>query len=396
MDYKDISLEDLKKSNIEEAETQLDTKKEAEEIKEVVDTMSPEDREKVDKIKKEINITDSALAIEYGVGAQKNLSEFSESILSNVRNKDSGEVGELLTELMGEIESLEVDKLDEKKGLFSNLPFVKDFQKRIDNVMKKYDSVSESIDKIELKLEDSRTGLVKDIAVFDQLYDKNIDFFKEIQYHIVAGEEVIKETRETVIPRLRQEAIESGEQMDAQIVKDFEDSINRFEKKVHDLKLSKTMAIQTAPQIRLIQNNDKLLVDKIQTAILNTIPLWKSQMVIALGLRNQQDALKLQREVSDTTNKLLRKNSEMLKENTTGVLEESERGIIDLETLQQVNEDLITTIEEGIEIQRQGRQKRLMAERELLKLEENLKQTLLKTIDDDRRNGEREKIEEGN
>lgn len=396
MDYKDISLEDLKKSNIEEAETQLDTKKEAEEIKEVVDTMSPEDREKVDKIKKEINITDSALAIEYGVGAQKNLSEFSESILSNVRNKDSGEVGELLTELMGEIESLEVDKLDEKKGLFSNLPFVKDFQKRIDNVMKKYDSVSESIDKIELKLEDSRTGLVKDIAVFDQLYDKNIDFFKEIQYHIVAGEEVIKETRETVIPRLRQEAIESGEQMDAQIVKDFEDSINRFEKKVHDLKLSKTMAIQTAPQIRLIQNNDKLLVDKIQTAILNTIPLWKSQMVIALGLRNQQDALKLQREVSDTTNKLLRKNSEILKENTTGVLEESERGIIDLETLQQVNEDLITTIEEGIEIQRQGRQKRLMAERELLKLEENLKQTLLKTIDDDRRNGEREKIEEGN
>lgn len=396
MDYKDISLEDLKKSNIEEAETQLDTKKEAEEIKEVVDTMSPEDREKVDKIKKEINITDSALAIEYGVGAQKNLSEFSESILSNVRNKDSGEVGELLTELMGEIESLEVDKLDEKKGLFSNLPFVKDFQKRIDNVMKKYDSVSESIDKIELKLEDSRTGLVKDIAVFDQLYDKNIDFFKEIQYHIVAGEEVIKETRETVIPRLRQEAIESGEQMDAQIVKDFEDSINRFEKKVHDLKLSKTMAIQTAPQIRLIQNNDKLLVDKIQTAILNTIPLWKSQMVIALGLRNQQDALKLQREVSDTTNKLLRKNSEILKENTTGVLEESERGIIDLETLQQVNEDLITTIEEGIEIQRQGRQKRLMAERELLKLEENLKQTLLKTIDDDRRNGEREKIEERN
>lgn len=385
MDYKDISLKDLAASSAQKVEVALDTQKETEIIEEKVQELSLEDRKRVDDIKKEINLTDSALAVEFGVGAQKHLSEFSGNILSNVRNKDSGEIGELLTDLMGEIKSLEVDELGEKKGFLQNLPFFKDVQKKMDNIMVKYDTVESSINKIEDKLEQSRTGLIKDIVVFDQLYDKNIDYFKEIQYHIVAGEEVLRETREEVIPRLRQEAIDSGEQMDAQLVKDFEDSLNRFEKKVHDLKLSKTMAIQTAPQIRLIQNNDKLLVDKIQTAILNTIPLWKSQMVIALGLYNQQEALKLQREVSDTTNELLRRNSELLKQNTKGVLEESERGIIDLETLQKVNEDLITTIEEGIMIQREGRQKRLLAEQELLKLEENLKQTLLRTMDDERR-----------
>ncbi len=385
MDYKDISLKDLAKSNAQREEVALDTQKETEIIEEKVQELSPEDRKRVEDIKKEINLTDSSLAVEFGVGAQKHLSEFSGNILSNVRNKDSGEIGELLTDLMGEIKSLEVDELGEKKGFLQNLPFFKDVQKKMDNIMVKYDTVESSINKIETKLEQSRTGLVKDIVVFDQLYEKNLDYFKEIQYHIVAGEEVLRETREEVIPRLRQEAIESGEQMDAQLVKDFEDNLNRFEKKIHDLKLSKTMAIQAAPQIRLIQNNDKLLVDKIQTAILNTIPLWKSQMVIALGLYNQQEALKLQREVSDTTNELLRRNSEMLKQNTTGVLEESERGIIDLETLQKVNEDLIATIEEGIIIQREGRQKRLLAEQELLKLEEKLKQTLLRTMEDERK-----------
>lgn len=384
MDYKNISLEDLAKSSNKQEETQLDVKQEQEIIEQKVILLTPEEREKVDKIKNEINLTDSALSIEYGVGAQKNLSEFSGNILSNVRNKDSGEVGALLTDLMGEIKSLEIDELGEKKGFLSNLPFFKDIEKRMDTILRKYDTVENSIDKIELQLETARTGLVKDIAVFDQLYEKNLEYFKDLEFYILAGEEVVEETRNEVIPRLRQEAIDSGEQMDAQLVKDFEDTLNRFEKKVHDLKLSKTMAIQAAPQIRLIQNNDKLLVDKIQTAILNTIPLWKSQMVIALGLHNQNEALKLQREVSDTTNELLRRNSELLKDNTKAVLEESERGIIDLETLQKVNEDLITTIEEGIMIQKEGRQKRILAEQELLRLENNLKETLLKNYDMDR------------
>lgn len=381
MDYKNISLEDLAKSReIKEVKevTALDVKEEAEIIEEKIETLSPEERQKVDKIKANINLMDSTLATEYGVGAQRGLSEFSTSILNNVRNKDTGEVGDLLSNLMGEIKSLEVEEIGEKKGFFSNLPFIKEGRKKVETVLAKYDTVENSIGKIELKLEQSRTSLIKDITVFDQLYEKNIDYFKDLQAYIVAGEEVVAETRDEVIPRLRDEAIKSGEQMDAQLIKDFEDTLNRFEKKVYDLKLSKAMAIQAAPQIRLIQNNDKLLVDKIQTAILNTIPLWKSQFIIAIGLQNQQEALKMQREVSDTTNQLLRRNSELLKDNTTAVLEESERGIIDVETLQKVNEDLINTIEEGIQIQREGRQKRLLAEKELLKLEENLKQTLLK------------------
>lgn len=381
MDYKSISLEDLAKSReIKEVKevTALDVKEEAEIIEEKIETLSPEERQKVDKIKANINLMDSTLATEYGVGAQRGLSEFSTSILNNVRNKDTGEVGDLLSNLMGEIKSLEVEEIGEKKGFFSNLPFIKEGRKKVETVLAKYDTVENSIGKIELKLEQSRTSLIKDITVFDQLYEKNIDYFKDLQAYIVAGEEVVAETRDEVIPRLRDEAIKSGEQMDAQLIKDFEDTLNRFEKKVYDLKLSKAMAIQAAPQIRLIQNNDKLLVDKIQTAILNTIPLWKSQFIIAIGLQNQQEALKMQREVSDTTNQLLRRNSELLKDNTTAVLEESERGIIDVETLQKVNEDLINTIEEGIQIQREGRQKRLLAEKELLKLEENLKQTLLK------------------
>lgn len=384
MDYKDISLKDLAKAREASAENEIideeiDTKEEAEIIEKKLMNLSPEDREKVDKIKSEINLMDSSLSINYGVGAQKALSEFSGSILTNVRNKDSGEVGKLLTELMVEVKSLEINDLGEKKGFFSNLPFVKDGKKKMDVLLAKYDSVDGSIEKIQDRLDTARTGLVRDITIFDQLYDKNFLYFKDIQAYIVAGEEVIADTKDNVLPRLRDEAAASGDQMDAQLVKDFEDTLNRFEKKVYDLKLSKAMAIQAAPQIRLIQNNDKLLVDKIQTAMLNTIPLWKSQVLIAIGLQNQDQALKLQREISDTTNELLRKNSKMLRENTKEVLKESERGIVDLETLKVVNQDLIKTLEEGILIQRDGRKKRLEAERDLAQLEDQLRAALLKT-----------------
>ncbi len=383
MDYKDISLKDLAKAKEASGENELaveeiDVKEESEIIERKVMTLSPEDRERVDKIKKEINLMDSSLSINYGVGAQKALSEFSGSILTNVRNKDSGEVGKLLTELMVEVKSLEINELGEKKGIFSNLPFVKDGKKKMDVLLAKYDSVDGSIEKIQDRLDSARTDLVRDITVFDQLYDKNFQYFKDIQAYIVAGEEVIADTKDNVLPRLREEAAASGDQMDAQLVKDFEDTLNRFEKKVYDLKLSKAMAIQAAPQIRLIQNNDKLLVDKIQTAMLNTIPLWKSQVLIAIGLQNQDQALKLQREISDTTNELLKKNSKMLRENTKEVLKESERGIVDLETLKVVNQDLIKTLEEGILIQRDGRKKRLEAERDLAQLEDQLRAALLK------------------
>lgn len=396
MDYKDISLKDLAKAKEASAENEIideeiDIKEESEIIERKVMTLSPEDREKVDKIKSEINLMDSSLSINYGVGAQKALSEFSGSILTNVRNKDSGEVGKLLTELMVEVKSLEINELGEKKGIFSNLPFVKDGKKKMDVLLAKYDSVDGSIEKIQDRLDTARTDLVRDITVFDQLYDKNFLYFKDIQAYIVAGEEVIADTKDNVLPRLRNEAAESGDQMDAQLVKDFEDTLNRFEKKVYDLKLSKAMAIQAAPQIRLIQNNDKLLVDKIQTAMLNTIPLWKSQVLIAIGLQNQDQALKLQREISDTTNELLRKNSKMLRENTKEVLKESERGIVDLETLKVVNQDLIKTLEEGILIQRDGRKKRLEAERDLAQLEDQLRTALLKNYSLDSGSGGEDK-----
>ena len=236
------------------------------------------------------------------------------------------------------------------------------------------------IDQIEHELEQARMAMLKDITVFDGLFEKNLEYFRDLQVYIVAGEEKLAELRDQTIPALRAEAQAKGDAMSAQVVRDFEDTVNRFEKKVYDLKLSKTIAIQTAPQIRLIQNNDKVLVDKIQTAILSTIPLWKSQIVIALGLERQKNVLELQRSVTDATNELLTKNAELLRQNSVDVARESERGVVDLETLKKVNSDLITTIEETIKIQRQGREARLDAERELAGIEDQLKQTLLNAV----------------
>ena len=222
--------------------------------------------------------------------------------------------------------------------------------------------------------------MLKDITMFDGLYEKNLEYFRELQIYIAAGEEKLKELQEITLPQLHAEATAKGDAMSAQVVRDFEDTVNRFEKKIHDLKLSKTVAIQTAPQIRLIQNNDKMLVDKIQTAILSTIPLWKSQIVIALGLHRQESVLKMQRSVSDATNTLLTKNAELLRQNSTEVARESERGIVDLETLKKVNADLISTIEETIKIQQEGRAARQNAETELLSIEQKLKEALLTAI----------------
>ena len=243
--------------------------------------------------------------------------------------------------------------------------------------MAEYDKLSVQIDKIQGELDKARMSMMKDIVMFDTMYQRNLEYFKELQLYIKAGEEKILELQQHTIPKLRMEAVNSQNQMAVQVVSDFENAVSRFEKKVHDLKLSKTIAIQTAPQIRLIQNNDKVLVDKVQSAIYNTIPLWKSQIVIALGLSRQQKVLQMQREVTDTTNELLRRNAEMLKQNTIETARETERGIVDLETVKKVNEDLISTIEETIKIQKDGRERRKLAEAELVQIEDKLKQTLL-------------------
>lgn len=244
-------------------------------------------------------------------------------------------------------------------------------------MMAEYDKLSVQVDKIQAELDKARMLMLKDIVMFDTMYDKNVEYFKELQLYIKAGEEKIVELQTQTIPKLRMQAANSQNQMAVQLVSDFENAVSRFEKKVHDLKLSKTIAIQTAPQIRLIQNNDKVLVDKVQSAIFNTIPLWKSQIVIALGLSRQQKVLQMQREITNTTNELLRRNAEMLKQSTLETARETERGIVDIETVKKVNDDLISTIEETIKIQQEGRQKRKAAEAQLVQIEDRLKQTLL-------------------
>ena len=340
-----------------------------------VEELSPEQKARVEEVKNSIDLMDSQAALQYGVGAQRNISSFSDNILTQVRSKDSGYVGELMSDLVLKVKEVDVDGLDE--GFLDKLPFLKNTSRAVKKFMQRYEKLEVQIDRIQRDLEEARMQMLKDIAMFDGLYEKNLEYFRGLQVYIVAGEEKLRETREETLPRLRAEAQAKGDPMSAQVVRDFEDTVDRFEKKLHDLKLSKSIAIQTAPQIRLIQNNDKLLVDKIQTAILSTIPLWKGQIVIALGLARQQSALQMQRSVTDTTNELLQRNAELLKQNSLDVARESERGIVDLETLKKVNDDLISTIEETIQIQREGRAARQSAEAELAGIEQKLKDALL-------------------
>ena len=354
---------------------QIETKIEAQ-----IEMLTPEQKKRVSEIRDSIDLMDSQAAVPYGAGAQRNISGFADNILTQIRSKDSGYVGDMMSELMLKVKDVGVDKLGEK-SLLDRIPGFKDVSRSLKKFMQRYETLEVQIDRIEGELDKARMELLKDIGMFDSLYEKNLEYFRELQVYIVAGEEKIQEIRTETLPSLREQAREKGDPMSAQLVTDFEDTVNRFEKKVHDLKLSKTIAIQTAPQIRLIQNNDKLLVEKIQTAVLNTIPLWKSQIVIALGLSRQQSALKMQREVSDTTNALLKKNAELLKQNTIDVAKESERGIVDIETLKKVNADLIETIEETIKIQQEGHTARQSAETELAGIENQLKAVLLEARD---------------
>lgn len=379
----DISLDDLLKAKEREfnaqTQTQIQTVEPSKEIAKVTqqtEIISPEDRKRIDEIKNAIDLTDSQASVQYGVNAQRNIAEFSDTILNNIRSKDSGYVGELLSNLVVKVKGFEVD--GSNNGSFiKKIPILGSLVGKAQNMMAEYDKLSVQVDKIQGELDKARMVMLKDIVMFDTMYDKNVEYFKELQLYIKAGEEKIQELQTQTIPRLRQEAANSQNQMAVQLVSDFENAVSRFEKKVHDLKLSKTIAIQTAPQIRLIQNNDKVLVDKVQSAIFNTIPLWKSQIVIALGLSRQQKVLQMQREITNTTNELLRRNAEMLKQSTLETARETERGIVDIETVKKVNDDLISTIEETIKIQQEGRQKRKAAEAELVQIEDRLKQTLL-------------------
>lgn len=378
----EINLDDLLKAKkAQEGGAVESTGKEVvtvEQVTTAVETLSPEERAQIVKIKDELDLTDSTAVLAYGAPAQKKIAEFSNNVLSQVRTKDSGQVGELLQGLVAQVKGYDPEHGSSSGSFLKKIPIVGSLVEKAEDVKEGYTKLSVQVDRIQGGLEQAKLKMMKDIALFDNLYDQNLAYFKNLQLYIQAGEEKLKEMQEVTLPKLRAQAEASGDPMAVQVVADFEGSVQRFEKKVHDLKISKTIAIQTAPQIRLIQNNDKALVDRVQTAIYNTIPLWKNQMVIALGLKAQQDTLRLQQAVTNTTNELLKRNAEMLKENTIEVAKENERSIVDIETVREVNEKLISTIEDTLRIQQEGRQKRAAAEQELVKIEGRLRDTLLK------------------
>lgn len=337
-------------------------------------SFSEQDNLQIAKIKDEIDFMRNTDVLQYGSEAQGNISRFSDQILENVRAKDSGHVGELLSSLTSKVE--EFNEPTSKK-LVRSIPLVGRLVGKVDDVVNRYDKLSVQVSKISSELDASRTEMMKDIVFLDNMYHKNVEYFKTLCIYIEAGKQKIKEANEVTLPRLRSEASQSSNPLAMQVVSDFEETVARFEKKVHDLELSRTIALQTAPQIRLIQNNDKTLVERVNSTILNTIPLWKNQMVIALGLVNQQKALQMQKQVADATNNLLRKNAEMLKQNTLDTAKENERGIVDVATIEEVNNRLIETVHEVLKIQQEGRAQRQKAEGELLRIEENLKNTLV-------------------
>lgn len=372
----DISLEDLlkaKNGGSEENAANLPVVT-TEAVEKEVATLTPEERREVENIKSNINLMDSTASLSYGAAAQKDIASFSDNVLSSVKTKDAGDVGALLSELVGKVRGFQPN---EDKGFLAKIPIIGSLAGKAESLMEGYTKLSTQVERIEGALESAKTRMMKDVVMFDGLYDKNLQYFKRLELYIRAGEEKLEEMQTVTIPRLRNEAANSGDPMAAQVVKDFEDSVARFEKKVHDLKLSKTIAIQTAPQIRLIQNNDKVLIDRVQTAIYNTIPLWKNQMVIALGLSRQKSVLQMQQAIGDATNDLLKQNAEMLKVNTIETAKENERSIVDIETVAKVNADLIETIEATIKIGEEGKARRAAAEKELVKIENELKNKLM-------------------
>ena len=376
----EISLEDLLKAKAQENTAAaapvavIDQQQEIMQVTKQTETLTPAERKQVDEIKSKIDLMNSGYALQFGSGAQKNMADFSDSLLSQVRTKDSGEVGALLTDLSGKINEFNRKESD---SFVKKLPLIGALVSKGETMLASYEKLSTKVDKIQSELEKSKTTMMKDIMLFDALYQKNLEYFKHLELYIRAGEEKLVEMRSTVLPKLRADAAASADPMAGQVVSDFESNVDRFEKKVHDLKISKTIAIQTAPQLRLIQNNDKILVERVQSAIYNAIPLWKNQIVIALGLTRQQNVLKMQQAISDTTNELLKRNAEMLKINSIETAKENNRSIVDIETVRKVNDDLVTTIEETLKIQQEGRQARQSAEQELLQIENRLKETLL-------------------
>ena len=338
----------------------------------IEDTLSDAEKKVVDDFADKIDIENSTMVLQYGSAAQKKIAGFSDTALENVRTKDLGEIGDKVGDLVTELKGFDID--DDDKGFWS---FFKKPINKLASLKAKYDSAEKNVNAIAESLEGHQVTLMKDIVMLDKLYEMNLGYHKELSMYIIAGKKKLIKERETTLVELKNKAQATGLAEDAQKANDFAQLCDNFEKKIHDLELTRMVSVQMSPQIRLVQNNDKLMAEKIQSTIVNTIPLWKSQMVLALGLAHSEAAVRAQREVSDMTNELLKKNAEILKTSTIETAKESERGIVDMETLRQTNASLIATLDEVVKIQDEGREKRRAAEIELGKLEGELKQKLL-------------------
>ena len=349
--------------------TALAKEEEAPKIPEVV--LTPDEQKMVDDFASKIDITNTQMVMQYGAGSQKKIADFSESALNNVRTKDMGEIGQMLTSVVTELKDFNEE---EEKGF---LGFFKKSSNKLENMKVKYDKAEANINKICKVMEDHQVTLLKDAAMLDKMYDLNLNYFKELSMYILAGKQKLAQARTVELPSLLRKAEQSSLPEDTQAANDYASMCERFEKKIYDLELTRTISMQMAPQIRLIQSNDTAMSEKIQSTLVNTIPLWKSQMVIAIGLNHSSEAARAQREVTDMTNALLKKNAETLKTATIETARESERGIVDIETLTATNQTLISTLDEVLKIQEDGRAKRRSAEAELGRIEDEMRKKLL-------------------
>ena len=374
MEFKEAAAPSLTLDPFKEAETaKMVVAEKSESVEEPV--LTAEEQQMVDAFAQQIDLSDSTAILQYGAGTQKKMADFSETALEKVKTKDLGEVGDLLTGVVTELKSFDAE---EEKGLFE---FFKKGKNKIEALKTRYAKVETNVESICKILEGHQVQLLKDIAVMDKMYDANLTYFKELTMYIMAGKKKLEQVRNGELAELVQKAKTSGLPEDVQAAKDLESKCQRFEKKLHDLELTRTISIQTAPQIRLVQGNNTMMVEKIQSTIVNTVPLWKSQMVLALGVAHSSDAVKAHREVTDMTNELLKKNADTLKMATVETAKETERGIVDIETLQHTNQTLISTLDEVMEIQQEGRRRRSEAETELRKMENELKSKLLEVVD---------------
>ena len=375
----EIKLEVVSSVDTKEIETALETTKKVDEA--VVekslnyDVLTDEEKKAIDTFLEKIDVKNTTQILQFGASAQNNISKFSDTVLQDVRTRSTGEVGGLLSNLVGEIKEFDSDiPTEEKKGF---LGIFNSAKKQMEKLLAKYNKVENNISTIENQLENHKLQMMKDIAIFDNMYEQNLQYFKELSLYIIAGEKKLEELKNVTLPELQKVAEETKEQADAQAVNDMIATINRFEKRIYDLKTTRIISIQMAPQIRLIQNNDSELVEKIQSSLINTIPLWKNQIVIALGITNAKNALGAQKQVNEITNEMLKKNSELLKQGTIDIAEQSEKAVVDVETLQKTNKDIIDTLDKVLEIHENGKVKRQEAEQQLEQIEGELKDKLL-------------------